>query len=574
MNSQGRACAGITHPGEESFTLLAVLNELAVCGGAHEGNEFIAVTAEHRLSTHVSLRVAAAVPIQIMAPGAPGTPVVLGDDDDVPSRAIGHFFCLIGAPHGYLPAHLRLRFHEGDALTLREMVECTAIATGEIPRVVEDARPVNDPRSPFLLTDLDDRTVLLGDLLVLPHLPGQFLGPGHHAGLIIGIAEVCSKGAAAGVGSVRVDAFAAPSEYARVVRREPRQIAAESLTWVVWIVKFHPRAGEVERNFCHCSTLGVTEAGSVSDVRLGVLDVGSNTVHLLIVDAHYGAAPLPAHKVKTTLRLAEHLDADGCIDESAVESLVEFIRQSLAVAEDLGVTEILAFATSAIRDAPNGSAVLAAVQERTGVSLDLLSGEEEARLTYLAVRRWWGWSAGRILMVDIGGGSLEIASGADEEPDVVVSLPLGAGRLTRQFCSDDPPHPDQVRALRRHARTVIAEYAGRITRAGEPRLCVATSKTMRQLARIGGAAASGEGFHVRRILERESLRSWVPQLAGMTAAERTRLPGVSESRAPQLVAGAVVAESVMDILDIPALDIGPWALREGVILRRLDSLGP
>ncbi len=309
-------------------------------------------------------------------------------------------------------------------------------------------------------------------------------------------------------------------------------------------------------------------------MRLGVLDVGSNTVHLLIVDAHYGAAPLPAHKVKTTLRLAEHLDADGSINDSAVESLVDFIHHSLAVAEDLGVTEILAFATSAIRDAPNGAAVLSAVHERTGVSLDLLGGEEEARLTYLAVRRWWGWSAGRILMIDIGGGSLEIASGADEEPDVVVSLPLGAGRLTRQFCGDDPPDPEEVRALRRHARTVIAEFAGRITRAGEPRLCVATSKTMRQLARIGGAAASSEGFYVRRVLERESLRSWVPTLAGMSAAERTKLPGVSESRAPQLVAGAVVAESVMDILDIPTLDIGPWALREGVILRRLDSLEP
>lgn len=309
-------------------------------------------------------------------------------------------------------------------------------------------------------------------------------------------------------------------------------------------------------------------------MRLGVLDVGSNTVHLLIVDAHYGAAPLPAHKVKTTLRLAEHLDADGCIDESAVDSLVEFIHRSLAVAEDLGVTEILAFATSAIRDAPNGSEVLATVRDRTGVNLDLLGGEEEARLTYLAVRRWWGWSAGRILMVDIGGGSLEIASGADEEPDVAFSLPLGAGRMTRAFCSDDPPDADQVRALRKHARTVIAEYAGRITRAGEPRLCVATSKTMRQLARIGGAASSSEGFHVRRVLERESLRQWVPKLAGMTAAERAKLPGVSESRSPQLVAGAVVAESVMDILDIPILDIGPWALREGVILRRLDSLEP
>jgi len=307
-------------------------------------------------------------------------------------------------------------------------------------------------------------------------------------------------------------------------------------------------------------------------VRLGVLDVGSNTIHLLVVDAHYGAAPLPASKSKKVLRLAENLGPDGCIAATTIDQLIAFIREALVSAEDLGVTEIIAFATSAIRDAPNGDEVLAAVCDQTGVELDILSGEAEARLTYLAVRRWWGWSAGRILMIDIGGGSLEIAAGTDEEPDIAVSLPLGAGRLTRDFMASDPPDPDSVRELRRHVRTAIAEVAGRVTRAGEPRLCVATSKTMRQLARITGAAASSEGLHVRRVLRREDLHSWVMKLAEMTSPDRARLPGVSESRAPQLVAGAIVAEAAMDILGVAALDIGPWALREGVILRHLDGL--
>lgn len=300
--------------------------------------------------------------------------------------------------------------------------------------------------------------------------------------------------------------------------------------------------------------------------------MGSNTVHLLVVDAHYGAAPIPASKSKMSLRLAEYLDADGRIADPAVDELVDFVHRSLTAAEDLGVTEMISFATSAIRDAPNGDEVLALVSDRTGVALDLLSGEDEARLTYLAVRRWWGWSAGRILMIDIGGGSLEIAVGTDEEPDIAVSLPLGAGRLTRSFHNDDPPTSESVRQLRRHARTTIAEEAGRITRVGAPRLCVATSKTMRQLARITGAAPSSEGVHVRRVLSRDDLRTWVPKLASMTSQERARLPGVSEARAPQLVAGAIVAEAAMDILDVDVLDIGPWALREGVILRRLDGL--
>lgn len=307
-------------------------------------------------------------------------------------------------------------------------------------------------------------------------------------------------------------------------------------------------------------------------MRLGVLDIGSNTVHLLVVDAHQGAAPLPAWKSKISLRLAEHLGADGRIDSEAVADLVEFSRHAQEVAEDLGVTEFLAFATSAIREAPNGLDVIHLMRERTGLDVEVLSGPDEARLTFLAVRRWFGWSAGRILALDIGGGSLELASGADEEPDVALSLPLGAGRLTREHLSADPPGDKQVKAARRAVRAALGEVVGQILRAGEPRIAVATSKTFRQLARIAGAAPSSEGFHVRRTLTRDDVRLWVPKLAAMTAAERARLPGVSESRAPQLLAGAIVAEAAMDLLGVEQLEIGPWALREGVILRRIDGL--
>jgi len=303
-----------------------------------------------------------------------------------------------------------------------------------------------------------------------------------------------------------------------------------------------------------------------------VLDIGSNTVHLLVVDAHQGAAPLPAWKSKITLRLAEHLGDDGRIDRDARDALVAFASQSRQTAEDLGVTEFLAFATSAVRDASNGLEVLDAVRERTGIEVEVLSGEDEARLTFLAVRRWFGWSAGRILVLDIGGGSLELASGADEEPDVALSLPLGAGRLTRDLLAGDPPGEEAVRAARKVVRASLGEVIGRLLRAGEPRICVATSKTFRQLARIAGAAPSSDGYFVRRTLSREDVRTWVPKLASMTAAERTGLPGVSDSRAAQLLAGAIVAESAMDLLGIAELEIGPWALREGVILRRIDGL--
>ncbi|MGX1271562.1 Ppx/GppA phosphatase family protein [Streptomyces phaeoluteigriseus] len=308
-------------------------------------------------------------------------------------------------------------------------------------------------------------------------------------------------------------------------------------------------------------------------MRLGVLDVGSNTVHLLVVDAHPGACPLSAHSHKAELRLAELLDGSGAIGREGVDRLISVVQEALQAAEDKGVEDVLPFATSAVREASNADDVLARVQAETGVELAVLSGEEEARLTFLAARRWFGWSAGKLLVLDIGGGSLEIAYGIDEEPDAAVSLPLGAGRLTAGWLPGDPPDAAQIRALRRHVRAEIARTVGEFSRIGSPDHVVATSKTFKQLARLAGAARSADGPYVQRQLKRESLEAWVPRLAGMTTAQRAELPGVSEGRANQLLAGALVAEGAMDLFGVEALEICPWALREGVILRRLDHMG-
>ncbi|MFC8840712.1 Ppx/GppA family phosphatase [Streptomyces griseoincarnatus] len=309
-------------------------------------------------------------------------------------------------------------------------------------------------------------------------------------------------------------------------------------------------------------------------MRLGVLDVGSNTVHLLVVDAHPGARPLPAHSHKVELRLAQLLGDDGSIGPDGIDRLVSVVHEALQAAEDKGVEELLPFATSAVRDARNADDVLGRVRAETGVELQVLSGAEEAKLTFLAARRWFGWSSGKLLVIDIGGGSLEIAYGMDEEPDAAVSLPLGAGRLTAGWLPGDPPEAEDVRSLRRHVRTEIARSVGDFSRFGAPDHVVATSKTFKQLARLAGAPGSAEGLYVQRELKRESLEAWVPRLAGMTAAERAELPGVSEARAGQLLAGAMVAEGAMDLFGVERLEICPWALREGVILRRLDHMGP
>jgi exopolyphosphatase/guanosine-5'-triphosphate,3'-diphosphate pyrophosphatase len=307
-------------------------------------------------------------------------------------------------------------------------------------------------------------------------------------------------------------------------------------------------------------------------MRLGVLDVGSNTVHLLVMDAHPGARPLPAYSHKAELKLAELLDGSGAIGPDGVDRLLRTVKDAQQVAEDKGCEEVLPFATSAVRGAVNGEQVLARVAEETGIELAVLSGQDEARLTFLAARRWFGWSAGRLLVLDIGGGSLEVAFGHDEEPDAAVSLPLGAGRLTGVWLPGDPPAPDDVRALRRHVRAEIARTVAEFSRLGSPDHVVGTSKTFKQLARIAGAARSAEGLYVPRRLSHRALEEWVPRLAVMSEADRRELPGVSEGRARQLLAGALVAEGVMDLFQVDTLELCPWALREGVILRKLDVM--
>lgn len=307
-------------------------------------------------------------------------------------------------------------------------------------------------------------------------------------------------------------------------------------------------------------------------MRLGVLDVGSNTVHLLVVDAHHGGPPLPQSSHKAVLRLMRYLDPLGGITDEGVAAIVEAVGRAAEQAAAAGVEELLSFATSAIREAANGPQVLDEVAARTGVTLRVLTGDEEARITYLAVRRWYGWSAGRLLVLDIGGGSLEIAAGDADYPDVAVSLPLGAGRSTIAFLPDDPPTAEQVAALRRHAREVLATAARQFDGMPVPAHVVGSSKTIRSLARLAGSTSDGIGALERSVLRRAVLDDWVPRLAKIPADARPALPGITPDRTFQIVAGGVVLSEAMRAFGVDELDVSPWALREGVILLHLDEM--
>ncbi len=307
-------------------------------------------------------------------------------------------------------------------------------------------------------------------------------------------------------------------------------------------------------------------------MRLGVLDIGSNTVHLLLVDAHPGARPVPFASHKRPLSLVQFLDKDGNINDAGQQELTEFVLEAWEFAARHKADDLLAFCTSAIREATNGPAVLARVEHETTVALRELTGAEEASMTFFAVRRWYGWGAGPILDLDIGGGSFEMAFGQDELPELALSVPLGASRLTRDWLPEDPPSAKSIKELRRYIRATLKPAVRSIGELGRANLVAGTSKTFRSLARIAGAAPSGAGPYVKRELHASDLGLWAQRISAMGNEDRLHLPGVSEARAPQLLAGALVAEAALEMFEFSSMEICPWALREGLILRRFDQL--
>ncbi|WP_402469920.1 Ppx/GppA phosphatase family protein [Isoptericola aurantiacus] len=307
-------------------------------------------------------------------------------------------------------------------------------------------------------------------------------------------------------------------------------------------------------------------------MRLGVIDIGSNTVHLLVMDARPGARPVPQASHKTTVRLMQYVGSDGAISSKGVKALCRAVEDAAEAGRGHDVEATMALATSAVREARNGAKVLAALEQVAGAPIEVLAGDEEARLTFLAARRWYGWGAGRLLLLDIGGGSLEIATGVDEAPDVALSVPLGAGRMTREFLVDDPPRPKDVERLRKHARGVLRDAVGPVLDAPAPDHAVATSKTFRSLARLAGMPRQVLGTDERWRVRHDHLVDWEPRLAKLSSADRTVLPGIGPGRARQIVAGAVVAQEALGALGVVEVEICPWALREGAILQRLDRL--
>jgi exopolyphosphatase/guanosine-5'-triphosphate,3'-diphosphate pyrophosphatase len=314
-------------------------------------------------------------------------------------------------------------------------------------------------------------------------------------------------------------------------------------------------------------------------MRLAALDIGSNTVHLTIVDGRPDGRFERVAEQREVLRLAEAAFPSMELPEESAEHLIATVARMRAFATSNRVDALVAFATSAIREAINGMAVLGRVREATGVPVSVLPGGQEARLTYVAARAWATFSASHLLVLDIGGGSLEVAGGDDENPEIAESLPLGATRLTRRFLRSDPPGKEELAALRVHSLGVLGPLAERV-RSHDWDVVCATSKTFRTLADVAEGMPDAPspladfGFagidgRTAPLLTAETVNVLEGRLERTNRRERNRLRGLDRLRAGNVIAGSQLAALMMQAFALKRLVLAPWALREGVIIEHL-----
>ena len=280
--------------------------------------------------------------------------------------------------------------------------------------------------------------------------------------------------------------------------------------------------------------------------RAAVLDVGCFSAHLMVVEGSL-ARPLISHKVR--LRLDQALDGAGRISRDGIDRIACAVTEIQRELRRVRVPAFLPFATSSVRDATNAEQVIDGVTRRTGLELRCLSGEREARLSYTAARRWFGADK-PLAVLDVGGGTIELAVGDAKKPQYATSLPLGARTLTRSGVAlSDMRSVLPGRIVKALPSDVLAEFA-----AGR---AVGCSKVFQQLAVLAGEPEQ---------LRVKDLSKWIPRLAAMTPRERAKLPGISRHRARQSLAGAVVAEALMRATGHDVIDICPWSTKEGVLI--------
>ncbi len=308
---------------------------------------------------------------------------------------------------------------------------------------------------------------------------------------------------------------------------------------------------------------------------IAALDIGSNSIHLVVVEADQEKPFRVIASAKEVVRLGRSAVRDERLSATAMDRAINCLKRFRRVAESHGAREMIAVATSAVREAANGDQFLARAAEEAGIDIDLLSGIEEARLIALAVSvRYKQSNRQQALVIDIGGGSTELAVMKNGEPTTLISFKLGAVRSTEQFVKSDPIGEKQLRRLRSELRQVIANRANEIEDAGF-NACYGTSGTINALAALSlrRRLAAGGARTARRRLEHslalDELRAINEDLASYSLDDRVRVARLNRQRAEIIVAGGQLLEALMETLLVDELVACDWALREGVVIAHL-----
>jgi len=312
------------------------------------------------------------------------------------------------------------------------------------------------------------------------------------------------------------------------------------------------------------SSTGSHQLRNDADVRISAIDIGSNSIRQTIADVSPTGVIRVVDEMKAAPRLGAGLDKKGSLSEIAIQNALSTLTRMATLATQLGVKRTEVVATSAVREASNGEQFLKLVKAETGLKVRVLHGEDEARLAFRSALAHFDLGVGRAVVMDIGGGSLELALSADGLVERLISLPLGAIRMTEQYLGKDKKKG--IRKLRKHVRLELRRHlsarhwhATRITCSGG----TFTSLAAIYLARIG--MESAKTVH-GTVIPRIELEHMVDMLHNLSQEERQSVPGLSEARSDIIVAGLAVAAEVAARTEAKELVISGYGIREGILL--------
>lgn len=301
-------------------------------------------------------------------------------------------------------------------------------------------------------------------------------------------------------------------------------------------------------------------------MRIAAMDLGTNSFHLVVVDAHPDGTFDPLIKEKETLRLGDAVSREGRIPQALADRAVATVARFRTAAEGAGADEILAYATSAMREAENGGELVDRLSTEAATKVRVISGQEEAALIFKAVRASVVIDPAPALCLDLGGGSLELMVG-DGGLRWAASVKLGVARLATELVRDDPPTADDIRRVRTRVTDVLAPLADRVT-ALAPAMTIGSSGTFLDLARMAAARRTGSvPLSVNHLsFDRDELVAIHDDVVAMPGAERAKLSGLDARRADIIPAGSTLLLAAMEILGFHELTVSEWALREGIVL--------